>query len=623
MKRTSKSYNNVKVGHLKKVLTFVGIVTLILNPNLEDPFNSPKFWVLLVFGSWLAGYFLIDLIQYKHLEVEVRLFLNLILIFICLLFVSALISDNKYNAFLGENFRKLGFLTYTILGITSYLTAKWANYTVINVFYLFNGMLGFIVAGYGLLQYLDKDFFSWNNPYNSIISTLGNPNFAAASIAISFTISFGAMLNQFLANQVRFLSGILCLFQLSVIFLSNARQGLMTAGIASFVIVIHKFYSIKKYFGLMSVLTLSVFSIFVVFALFQKGPLSALIYKDSISIRGYYWRAGLEMLKNNLFFGVGLDSYGDNFKFYREPKYSLIYGVDITSSNAHNVPLQLAATGGIFLGISYFLLILYTLKKFINGYKASNSLQRNFITTVFSAWIAYQAQSIISIDNLGLAIWGWMLTGLIIGLSNRSKKNIKLNNSDNQDKFNKQDGKDIIVKWESLRIILSSILCLVSIVFVSFLYQGEKGTIKMRVYADSLNTSQVNLFLDEISKTSKIPLIDPYYKLQMALLLSNRNLHTNSIDIIEDVLSSEPKNLDALILQAYNREVTGEIEKAVNLRKRIAKIDPYNSRNYLELGKLYKAQGNYNGMQKMLEKIGSLSKSTPEYKLAEIELKIG
>ena len=536
--------------------------------------------------------------------------------------MAALVSDNKYNAFLGENFRKLGFVTYTILGITSYLTAKWANYNAINLFYSFNSILGFFVAGYGLLQYLDQDFFSWNNPYNSIISTLGNPNFAAASMAISFTISFGAMLNQFLTNQIRFISGILCLFQLAVIFLSNARQGLMTAGIACFVIIIHKFYSIKKYLGIMTALTLTVFSIFVVFALFQKGPLSALIYKDSISIRGYYWRAALEMLKSNLFFGVGLDSYGDNFKFYREPEYSLIYGVDITSSNAHNVPLQFAATGGIFVGISYFLVILYTLKKFINGYKVSTSVQRNFITTIFSAWIAYQAQSVISIDNLGLAIWGWMLAGLVIGLSNKSIKNLKVNNSDNRTQFNKHDEKDITIKWEPVRIVISSILCLVSIVIVSFLYQGEKGTIKMRVYADSLNTSQVNFFLDEISKTSKIPLIDPYYKLQMALLLSNRNLHANSIDIIEDVLSSEPKNLDALILQAYNREVTGDIETALNLRNRIAKIDPYNSRNYLELGKLYKSRGDYNSMRQMLEKIGSLSKSTPEYKLAEIELKI-
>ena len=32
-----------------------------------------------------------------------------------------------------------------------------------------------------------------------------------------------------------------------------------------------------------------------------------------------------------------------------------------------------------------------------------------------SGWIAFQAQSIISINQIGLAIWGWVLSGLIIG----------------------------------------------------------------------------------------------------------------------------------------------------------------------------------------------------------------
>jgi hypothetical protein len=34
---------------------------------------------------------------------------------------------------------------------------------------------------------------------------------------------------------------------------------------------------------------------------------------------------------------------------------------------------------------------------------------------LFGAWVAYLAQSIISINQIGLAIWGWLLSGLIIG----------------------------------------------------------------------------------------------------------------------------------------------------------------------------------------------------------------
>jgi hypothetical protein len=32
-----------------------------------------------------------------------------------------------------------------------------------------------------------------------------------------------------------------------------------------------------------------------------------------------------------------------------------------------------------------------------------------------AVWIAYQAQSIISLNQLGLAVWGWIISGLIIG----------------------------------------------------------------------------------------------------------------------------------------------------------------------------------------------------------------
>ena len=35
--------------------------------------------------------------------------------------------------------------------------------------------------------------------------------------------------------------------------------------------------------------------------------------------------------------------------------------------------------------------------------------------TVVAAWVAYQAQSLISINQLGLGVWGWSLSGLIIG----------------------------------------------------------------------------------------------------------------------------------------------------------------------------------------------------------------
>jgi hypothetical protein len=37
-------------------------------------------------------------------------------------------------------------------------------------------------------------------------------------------------------------------------------------------------------------------------------------------------------------------------------------------------------------------------------------------------WVSYQAQSIISLNQLGLAVWGWIISGLIIGYEINSRE---------------------------------------------------------------------------------------------------------------------------------------------------------------------------------------------------------
>lgn len=47
-----------------------------------------------------------------------------------------------------------------------------------------------------------------------------------------------------------------------------------------------------------------------------------------------------------------------------------------------------------------------------------NQGERRFIAVgIFVGWLSFQAQSFISIDNIGISIWGWILGGAIIGLS--------------------------------------------------------------------------------------------------------------------------------------------------------------------------------------------------------------
>ena len=108
------------------------------------------------------------------------------------------------------------------------------------------------------------------------------------------------------------------------------------------------------------------------------------------------------MLMDKPFTGVGVDRYGAYFKQFREAGYSLKYGFDIGSSNAHNTFIQMFATGGVFVGLTYLLILVYVLRMGIRAAKHSTGDQQKVVIGLLSAWIGFQAQSLISIDNIDL-----------------------------------------------------------------------------------------------------------------------------------------------------------------------------------------------------------------------------
>jgi hypothetical protein len=122
------------------------------------------------------------------------------------------------------------------------------------------------------------------------------------------------------------------------------------------------------------------------------------------------------MFKENLLNGLGIDSYGNYYRQYRDLEAVLRRGPEITSNAAHNVFIDLASNGGLFLFLPYLLLVLYTCWIFSRAVKVSSS-KRPQIFLIFSLWICYQAQSLISINQIAMAAWGWVLMGLTIGQS--------------------------------------------------------------------------------------------------------------------------------------------------------------------------------------------------------------
>jgi len=141
--------------------------------------------------------------------------------------------------------------------------------------------------------------------------------------------------------------------------------------------------------------------------------LTQYIYKTSVSLRGEYWQAGWNMAKKFPLTGVGMDSYGDWYRRMRDAQALILPGPETVTNAAHNVPIDILAYGGLPLFLSYFTLIVLSIIAIVKVTLRNKNYDGTFIALAV-AWVCYQIQSVISISQIGLAVWGWITSGAVI-----------------------------------------------------------------------------------------------------------------------------------------------------------------------------------------------------------------
>ena len=343
----------------------------------------------------------------------------------------------------------------------------------------------------------------------------------------------------------------------------------------------------------------------------QSGPLQNLLYKNSVSVRGYYWRAGIEMFLSNWFSGVGIDRYGYFFKEYREPEYSLSYGYEITSSNAHNVPIQMFATGGLITGVLYIAMILYIFKRsFKVLFTINNSEDKILVASVFSLWLVYCSQLIISIENIGLAIWGWVIMGALIGISSdQNSAVLKLNGNS---RAHSNTG--------ALQVVTSWILVLVVLIPISFLFRAEKSMLSARDNYNQTNPQDSPKYLALTSEFNNMKLLDYNYQIRFASGLFGMDQIQKAKDLLVEVNEKDPRNLDALHSLAAIAQANKDIVNEIKYLRIIEQLDPWNALNLFNIGILYRDSGDFANMNQYKSKILDFVGSGELLERAKIEL---
>jgi hypothetical protein len=113
-------------------------------------------------------------------------------------------------------------------------------------------------------------------------------------------------------------------------------------------------------------------------------------------------------------FGVGLDSYGDWYRQERGEISTLRTGPERISNSAHNIFLDISSNGGLPLLFFYLALLGLALFSSMRYLRNREKIDFNFLA-LLSAWFAYQIQAAVSINQLGVGVWGWLFNGALIG----------------------------------------------------------------------------------------------------------------------------------------------------------------------------------------------------------------
>ena len=397
-------------------LTGLVLSTITVTPLTSfDPFNCAKLMALTTLSIYLLGYLLVKvnvLKIYKNYKVETVLISAFVMQAILVLLTSQTALTLQL---FGVDGRNTGFIFYICLIILfiSTLVIVDKNLTKYLIFTLI--FVGLLNAVYGTIQFFNLDPFNWSNPYNRVFGFFGNPNFESAFMGITSAALWALIFKPAITKILRVLIGLSLILTLSIIIVSDSIQGIIIYALGLIIALYFQILNrvrLKKFLPYFSLVTIAAF-IVTILDILQRTPWSSFLYKDSVSNRGDLWRAAWRMAVDNPIFGVGFDGYEYFYRQYRDSISIIERGDATTSNSAHNVFLDILTSGGFPLLILYILLIGLAIKSLINAQRKLSSYDPIF-TALAGSWICYQVQSLISINQIGIAVWGWVLGAAII-----------------------------------------------------------------------------------------------------------------------------------------------------------------------------------------------------------------
>jgi O-antigen ligase len=540
------------------------VTVFLVTQGVTDPVNATK---LAAAGGLGIGLLALALgFNFKALLVQNKIFMALALIFVfaglnAVLNSSSPTSQNIYGSF-GRNTGLITYLVLLAIAISALTLRETLSFKRIIFGLQIAGIVNVIYCSWVILF---GDFLSWNNPYGNILGLFGNPNFISSFLGIFIATVVAQIAAPKTSWKLRITGAAVSMVAFYQIVDSNSIQGIVVTGgalaIVGFFLVRSRFQSLVL--TSLYLVGVSIVGTLAIMGALQKGPWT-FIYKTSVSLRGAYWDAGILMGLQNPLTGVGMDSYGDWYRRTRsENAATVLPGPKVFTNAAHNVVIDFFAYGGFPLLLAYVGMLALGAVAAIKVICRNKSYDSIFVA-MFTAWTCYQVQSLISINQVGLALWGWILTGALIAYEKATRTQ-----SVEPDQGRQKTGKS--APKQSASVISPQLVAGLGVVVgVLIAVPPLSADMKWRTALDSKDANKVILAL----KPGYLSPSDSQRYAQAVQLFASSNLADQARQLAIEGTQFNPEYFDAWRL-LYSLSNSTEEEKALAL-KNMKRLDPLN-----------------------------------------------
>lgn len=339
------------------------------------------------------------------------------LAFLVAMVAATAVADSTSTAVLGQYSRRSGLLLY-VCCVVVLLSVLWA-FDLPRIPMLVAGVVvtGGFLASYGLLQRAGVDPVGWTTDTNPVVATLGNANFLSGYLGVVTPLALWGALSGRWDRPWRVACGAVAVGCVVVTVLTGSVQGPLAALAGSLLVLVvwllGRAAAIRRraLAGLGAAVVLG--AVVAGAGMAGVGP-AAREFEASFRTRQWYWQAAASMVADHPVTGVGMDMYGDYYREHRPLAAVRAIGPQSVVTAAHSVPLHLAASGGLLLGVSYLAVLGSVAVTLAGGLRRLAGAERLLLAGVGGAWVSYVVQSLVSIDQPPLALLHWTLAGATV-----------------------------------------------------------------------------------------------------------------------------------------------------------------------------------------------------------------